>query len=66
MPARGNHHDAILRMYWDDWQVPSVEVPVGVFFAGAYTSFDAYLMYCFVSGGGSGGARRRCGTGARR
>jgi hypothetical protein len=36
MTPTGNWRYSILRMYWDDEKEPSVEVPVGDFFAAAY------------------------------
>jgi hypothetical protein len=34
--------DAILRIYWDGQAQPSVECPLGDFFASAFTSFDTF------------------------
>jgi len=42
MTPTGNYRFAILRFYWDGESTPSVEVPVGDFFASAYTSFNIY------------------------
>jgi hypothetical protein len=36
MTPTGNWRYSIIRMYWDDEKEPSVEVPVGDFFAAAY------------------------------
>ncbi|MGV1003642.1 MAG: glycoside hydrolase family 172 protein [Candidatus Nanopelagicales bacterium] len=44
MAPRCDYRDAILRMYWDEEQTPSVEVPVGDFFASAYTSFEVFAQ----------------------
>jgi hypothetical protein len=37
-PARVDYRDIILRFYWDDQELPSVECPIGDFFAAAWTS----------------------------
>jgi hypothetical protein len=42
MTPSGNYRNTILRFYWDGEENPSVEVPVGDFFASAYTSFSTY------------------------
>jgi len=42
MTPTGNYRNTILRFYWDGEETPSVEVPVGDFFASAYTSFDVF------------------------
>ncbi|MEI6520677.1 MAG: glycoside hydrolase family 172 protein [bacterium] len=42
MTPAGNYRNTILRFYWDNEENPSVEVPVGDFFASAYTSFNTY------------------------
>ncbi|MEO6062538.1 MAG: glycoside hydrolase family 172 protein [Thermoflexales bacterium] len=42
MTPTGNYRFTILRFYWDGEATPSVEVPVGDFFASAYTSFNTY------------------------
>ena len=39
--AQVNRH-SILRIYWDDQERPSVECPIGDFFASAFTSFQVY------------------------
>jgi D-arabinan exo alpha-(1,3)/(1,5)-arabinofuranosidase (non-reducing end) len=41
-PAGVAYRDAILRIYWDGQQRPSVECPVGDFFGSAFTSFDVF------------------------
>lgn len=42
MTPAGNYRRGILRFYWDGEETPSVETPVGDFFASAYTSFQTY------------------------
>ncbi len=42
MTPTGNYRFTILRFYWDGEKTPSVEVPVGDFFASAYTKFDTF------------------------
>lgn len=42
MTPTGNYRFTILRFYWDGEDTPSVEVPVGDFFASAYTSFNTF------------------------
>ncbi|OPZ86822.1 MAG: hypothetical protein BWY76_00766 [bacterium ADurb.Bin429] len=42
MTPTGNYRFSILRIYWDDQEQPSVECPLGDFFASAYTSFNVY------------------------
>lgn len=39
MTPTGNWRFSILRMYWDDEKEPSVECPVGDFFASAYNEY---------------------------
>lgn len=39
MTPTGNWRFSILRMYWDDESTPSVECPVGDFFASAYNRY---------------------------
>ncbi|MEN8127223.1 MAG: glycoside hydrolase family 172 protein [Planctomycetota bacterium] len=34
----GCHRHSILRIYWDDQEIPSVECPIGDFFASAYAN----------------------------
>jgi hypothetical protein len=42
MTPTGEYRATILRIYYDGQQQPSVECPVGDFFASAYTSFSSY------------------------
>src|SRR5690606_20911619 len=42
MTPTGHYRHAILRIYYYDQQHPSVECPVGDFFASAYTSFAVF------------------------
>jgi hypothetical protein len=42
MTPTGNYRFSILRFYWDGETAPSVEVPIGDFFASAYTSFNTF------------------------
>ncbi len=42
MTPTGDYRHTILRIYWDDQEHPSVECPVGDFFASAFTSFDVF------------------------
>ncbi len=42
MTPTGNYRFTILRFYWDGEETPSVEVPVGDFFASAYTNFNTF------------------------
>lgn len=44
MTPTGNYRHTILRIYWDDQEHPSVECPVGDFFASAYTNFDTFAQ----------------------
>jgi hypothetical protein len=41
-PANVPNRDVILRFYWDGQEHPSVEAPLGDFFASPYTSFEQY------------------------
>ena len=41
-PAGVAYRDTILRVYWDDQDHPSVECPLGDFFASAFTSYDTF------------------------
>lgn len=41
-PAGVAYRDAILRIYWDGQARPSVECPLGDFFASAFTKFDVF------------------------
>lgn len=38
----GPYRHTILRFYWDDEETPSVECPIGDFFASAFTSFERF------------------------
>lgn len=38
------NRDAILRIYWDGQVQPSVECPLGDFFASAYTSYEVFAQ----------------------
>ena len=42
MTPTGNYRFTILRFYWDGEETPSVEVPVGDFFASAYTNYNTF------------------------
>ena len=42
MTPTGNYRFTILRFYWDGEKTPSIEVPIGDFFASAYTSFNVF------------------------
>ncbi len=44
MTPTGDYRKAILRIYYDDQEAPSVECPVGDFFASAFTSFDTFAQ----------------------
>ncbi len=44
MTPTGNYRHTILRFYWDNEKTPSVEVPIGDFFASAYTSFNTFAQ----------------------
>ena len=39
MTPTGNFRFSIIRFYWDGSEMPSVECPVGDFFANAYQGF---------------------------
>lgn len=41
-PAGAPYRNMILRFFWDHQEQPSVEVPVGDFFASAFTKFDVF------------------------
>lgn len=43
-PAGAPYRDVILRIYWDGQEQPSVECPIGDFFASAYTKFDVFAQ----------------------
>jgi hypothetical protein len=42
MTPTGNYRSTILRFYWDGEETPSVEVPIGDFFASAYTNYNTF------------------------
>lgn len=42
MTPTGDYRFSILRFYWDGETTPSVEVPVGDFFASAYTNYNTF------------------------
>lgn len=42
MTLNGTYRFSILRFYWDGEETPSVEVPIGDFFASAYTNFNIF------------------------
>ncbi|MFA4943937.1 MAG: glycoside hydrolase family 172 protein [Lentisphaeria bacterium] len=42
MTPTGNYRFTIIRFYWDGEGTPSVEVPIGDFFASAYTSYTSF------------------------
>lgn len=42
MTPTGHYRHSILRFYWDDEETPSVECPVGDFFASAWTNYDVF------------------------
>ena len=42
MTPTGNYRFTILRIYWDGEATPSVEMPVGDFFASAYTNYHTF------------------------
>jgi hypothetical protein len=44
MTPTGNYRRTILRIYWDGEENPSVEVPIGDFFASAYTNFNTFAQ----------------------
>jgi hypothetical protein len=44
MTPTGNYRTSILRIYWDGEATPSVECPIGDFFASAYTKFDVFAQ----------------------
>ena len=48
MTPTGNWRLSILRMYWDDEKDPSVEVPVGDFFAMGWGSTLGFLLSRFA------------------
>jgi hypothetical protein len=42
MTPAGTYRDLILRFFWDDQEQPSVECPIGDFFASAFTSYELF------------------------
>ncbi len=42
MTPTGNYRYTILRFYWDGEETPSVEVPIGDFFASAFTNYNTF------------------------
>ena len=44
MTPTGNYRHTIIRIYYDDQDQPSVECPIGDFFASAYTGFDVFAQ----------------------
>ena len=44
MTPTGLYRSTIIRIYYDDQEHPSVEVPIGDFFASAYTSFNTFAQ----------------------
>jgi len=42
MTAQGCNRHLILRIYWDEQDLPSVECPIGDFFASAFTNFENF------------------------
>ncbi|OGV49906.1 MAG: hypothetical protein A2X49_11845 [Lentisphaerae bacterium GWF2_52_8] len=44
MTPSGNYRFSILRFYWDNEKTPSVECPVGDFFASAWTSMERFAQ----------------------
>ncbi len=55
MTPTGNYRHTILRIYYDGQETPGVEVPVGDFFASAFTGYDRFaplnsLMVCVNPG----------------
>jgi hypothetical protein len=54
MTPAGNTRFAILRFYWDDEKIPSIEVPVGDFFAAGWGQFKqiSSLAVCVNPGSG--------------
>ena len=42
MTPTGNYRHTILRIYWNHQEQPSVECPVGDFFASAFTSYQVF------------------------
>jgi len=44
MTPTGNYRFSILRIYWDGESTPSVECPIGDFFASAFTGYDVFAQ----------------------
>jgi hypothetical protein len=44
MTPTGVNRTSIIRFYWDDQELPSVECPVGDFFASPYTNFNVFAQ----------------------
>jgi len=44
MTPTGNYRFSILRIYWDGENTPSVECPIGDFFASAFTGYDVFAQ----------------------
>ncbi len=44
MTPTGRYRFAILRIYWDGQEQPSVECPIGDFFASAWTTFNTFAQ----------------------
>jgi hypothetical protein len=44
MTPTGTYRSSILRFHWDGESAPSVECPVGDFFASAFTSYDVFAQ----------------------
>ena len=44
MTPTGLYRSTIIRIYYDDQEHPSVECPIGDFFASAFTSFDTFAQ----------------------
>ena len=42
MTPTGDYRTSILRVYYDNSEIPSIECPVGDFFASAYTNFEVF------------------------
>ena len=45
VPAGTSYRNAIFRIYWDDQKQPSVEVPIGDFFASAFTGCASIMPH---------------------
>jgi len=68
MTPTGDYRTTILRIYYDGSETPSVECPIGDFFASAYTSFNVFapinsLSVC-VNPGMPSTAIGRCRSGS--